>query len=252
LLRLREARRNWKRRVLWLDGIVFGIIILGLAYWSTLPSGPIWGLTPGRDPLLFWGMVIVVLGAAWYLHHVLRRVAGKIVLRQHRRVTTLGRRAGWLDRSWRIYTEYTDLEDNFNAEVGFVPRVGIQRSKLHLEYNPRPDILGIRMMMPMWNVEYLTDQTGRLVTRRLHHMVGVRMDDGGFFNVWYNDNFERLERDFEIQPGVVIPAGRYNFGDWHFSYRSDPSRPLFASASRWRLRRKPCSASTSPTARASA
>ncbi|MFP3947873.1 MAG: DUF5916 domain-containing protein [Longimicrobiales bacterium] len=139
-------------------------------------------------------------------------------------------RAGWLDRSWRIYTEYTDLEDNFNAEVGFVPRVGIERHKLHLEYNPRPDIWGIRVMSPMWNIEYLTDQSGTLMSRRLHNMVGITFDDGGQGTIWYNRDFERLERDFEIQPGIVIPRGSYDFGDWHFSYRSNSARRLFFSA----------------------
>ncbi|MDX1568722.1 MAG: DUF5916 domain-containing protein, partial [Longimicrobiales bacterium] len=140
-------------------------------------------------------------------------------------------RAGWLDRSWRLYTEYTDLEDNFNAEVGFVPRVGIERHKLHLEYNPRPDILGIRVMSPMWNIEYLTDQTGTLMSRRLHNMVGIGFEDGGNATIWYNRDFERLVRDFEIRPGIVIPAGSYSFGDWNFSYRSNPARRLFFSAS---------------------
>jgi len=136
-------------------------------------------------------------------------------------------RAGWLDRSWRIYSEYTDLEDNFNAEVGFVPRVGIERHKLHLEYNPRPNRWGIRVMSPMWNIEYLTDQSGRLLSRRLHNMVGIQMEDGGNLTIWYNADFERLEEDFEIQPGIVIPEGKYNFGDWNFRYRSNPARRIF-------------------------
>ena len=42
-------------------------------------------------------------------------------------------RAGWLDRTWRIYAEYTDLDDNFNPEVGYVPRVAMRRSKFHFE-----------------------------------------------------------------------------------------------------------------------
>ena len=87
-------------------------------------------------------------------------------------------RAGWLDESWRIYTEHTDLGDNFNPEVGFVPRVGIKRSKFHFEGNPRPERWGIRMMEPMWNVEHIADQSGRLMTRRYHHMVGTRFDNG--------------------------------------------------------------------------
>ncbi len=133
-------------------------------------------------------------------------------------------RAGWLSRSWRIYSEYTDLEDNFNPEVGFVPRVGIRRSKLHLEGNPRPGKWGIRMLEPMWHVVVHTDQTGRLVSRRYHNMLGTQFDSGAALNIVYNRVFERLDGPFQVASGVVIDPGEYQFWDVRLSYNSDPSR----------------------------
>lgn len=135
-------------------------------------------------------------------------------------------RAGWLDRSWRIYAEHTDLGDNFNPEVGFVPRVGIRRSKLHFEYNPRPGKWGIRMMEPMANVTYYTDQTGRLVSRQFHYMVGTRLESGAYINVMYNRFFERLHEPFRVAQDVTINPGSYRFGEWTFSFSSDPSRRI--------------------------
>ena len=38
-------------------------------------------------------------------------------------------RGTWLSPAWHLFGEYIDLQDNFNPEVGFVPRVGIP----HLE-----------------------------------------------------------------------------------------------------------------------
>lgn len=35
--------------------------------------------------------------------------------------------AEWLDTNWRIYGEYADFENDFNPEVGFLPRRGIRR-----------------------------------------------------------------------------------------------------------------------------
>ena len=140
-------------------------------------------------------------------------------------------RAGWLSRSWRIYSEYTDLEDNFNPEVGFVPRVGVRRSKLHLEGNPRPGKWGIRMMEPMWNVTVHTDQTGRLVSRRYHNMLGTQFDSGAALNIVYNRVFERLDRPFQVASGVAIDPGEYQFWDFSLSYNSDPSRVFSYSAS---------------------
>ena len=98
-------------------------------------------------------------------------------------------RSTWLSPSWSVFGEYADLQDNFNPEVGFVPRVGIRTSKLHTEWNPRPGKWNIRMLDPMWNITYTTDQHNRLLTRRIHNMVGIYFEDGSSGMVYYNDFF---------------------------------------------------------------
>jgi hypothetical protein len=138
-------------------------------------------------------------------------------------------RAGWLNRAWNIYAEYTDLGDNFNPEVGFVPRVGIRTSKLHIERNPRPGRFGIRVLEPMANATFTTDQTGRLVTRRFHYMLGTRFENGAYLVVFYNRNFERLDQPFALRSDVVIAPGDYRFGDWRFWFTSNPSRRIYYS-----------------------
>ena len=136
-------------------------------------------------------------------------------------------RASWLSPSWRLAGEFTDLQDNFNAEVGFVPRVGIRTTKLHGEWNPRPGRWNIRYLDPMLILDYTTDQHNRLLTRRIHHMVGTYFENGGSFTVIYNDHFEQLDIPFPIRSDVTIPAGTYRFGEWSFSYNSDPSRRFY-------------------------
>ena len=133
-------------------------------------------------------------------------------------------RAAWLSESWRLAFDHTDLQDNFNAEVGFVPRVGIRRSQIHIEPNPRPGRYGIRVMEPMWIAVYTTDQTGRLVSRHLHYMYAFRFENGAYLNFWHNRYFERLDDPFRVAPDVVISSGDYNFHDWRVSFDSSPSR----------------------------
>ena len=142
--------------------------------------------------------------------------------------------AVWLSPSWRIYGEYTDIQDNFNAEVGFVPRLGIRTSKFHGEWDPRPGRWGIRQFDPMWNIEYTTDQHNRLLTRRMHHMVGTYFEDGSSVTIIYNDHFEQLDMPFPIyrdrrnpENNVTVAPGAYSFGQWMFRYRSDPSRRVY-------------------------
>ena len=136
-------------------------------------------------------------------------------------------RGSWLSPSWRVYAEYHDIQDNFNAEVGFVPRVGIRTTSVHGEWNPRPGKWNIRRLDPMMNIRFTTDQHNRLLSRWIHHMVGTYFENGASFTVIYNDNFEQLDVPFRIRPDVTIPAGTYHFGQWSFRYRSDPSRRFY-------------------------
>ena len=131
-----------------------------------------------------------------------------------------------------------DLQDNFNPEVGFVPRTGIQLKKIHFEYNPRPDRFGIRVLEPMINGVFTEDQNGRLLTRQIHNMLGIRFQNGARVVLWYNDWFERLEQPFTVvrrpdEDGgdVVVEAGRYKFGDWRFSLNSNPARRVYGNVS---------------------
>jgi len=134
----------------------------------------------------------------------------------------------WLSPSARIYAEFTEIQDNFNAELGFVPRVGIRRSKFHGQWNPRPGQWGIRSMNPMWNVDYTTDRHNRLLSRRIHHMIGFEFENGSNFTAIFNREFERLDVPFEIRPGVTIPAGTYRFNTPSLSYDTDPSRRVYS------------------------
>ncbi len=139
-------------------------------------------------------------------------------------------RAGWLDRSWRVYSEYENFGDNFNPEVGFVPRVGMRRYKFHFEHNPRPGRWGIRMMEPMTNIEYITDQSGRRESIRWHAMVGTRFENGAYLNFMHNQYAERIDNTFRVG-GVPINPGDYRFWDFAVMFNSDPSRRLFWRAS---------------------
>jgi hypothetical protein len=135
-------------------------------------------------------------------------------------------RALFLNNRWNTFAEFTDIDQNFNAEVGFVPRTGIRTTKVHLERNPRPGGL-IRVMEPMINLIYTTDQQNRLLTRRIHHMLGTRLQNGTYINVVLNRWLDRLDEPFRIQSDVTIPVGVYRFHEWQLSYSSNPSRRFY-------------------------
>jgi uncharacterized protein DUF5916/cellulose/xylan binding protein with CBM9 domain len=139
-------------------------------------------------------------------------------------------RALFLNNKWQTFGEYSDIDENFNAEVGFVPRRGIRQTKLHLERNPRPGGL-IRVMEPMMNITYTTDQHNRLLTRRIHHMVGTRFQNDTYLNVMFNRWLDVLDEPFAIQSGVTIPRGVYRYHELHLVYNSAPSRRFYQRVS---------------------
>jgi hypothetical protein len=85
--RLVEARRTWRRRTLWLDGLAFGLIAaiavaasFSLGYWQGGTFNPPWSAAVAERPALLWVGVAVLLLAAWQLHRMLRRLAARPIL----------------------------------------------------------------------------------------------------------------------------------------------------------------------------
>ncbi|MBI2822471.1 MAG: carbohydrate binding family 9 domain-containing protein, partial [Acidobacteria bacterium] len=136
-------------------------------------------------------------------------------------------RVAWRDRAWNLWAQYIDIQDHFNAEVGFVPRTGIRTTEVYISRTPRPKKFNIRLIEPMVIVTYTTDQNNRLVTRKVHHMAAINMENGTYINFIYNRYLEQLDAPFRVQRNVVIPAGNYRFGEWIFEFKSDPSRRVY-------------------------
>jgi hypothetical protein len=107
--------------------------------------------------------------------------------------------------------------------------VGVRITKVHLERNPRPGRYGIRMLEPMHNITYTTDQQGRLLSRRLHTMLGTRFENGAYLNVFYNRWFERLDAPFAVRRDVQIAPGAYSFGELRTMFSSNPARRVYGS-----------------------
>jgi hypothetical protein len=136
-------------------------------------------------------------------------------------------RIAYRDPSWNLYLNYLDVQENFNAEVGFVQRTGIKTTKAHFSRTPRPGKWNIRVMDPMFVFTYTTDQENRLVYRQQHFMHMFTFNDGSQLNAIYQRNLDVLDVPFQIQPGVRIPAGSYKFDEWIFWYNTNPSKRFY-------------------------
>ncbi|MBI2187260.1 MAG: carbohydrate binding family 9 domain-containing protein [Acidobacteria bacterium] len=137
--------------------------------------------------------------ASFSLHSFIARTAMPGVTDDEQAFHT---RATFQNSRWNTYAEFSDIDDNFNAEAGFMPRTGIKMTRVHLERNPRPGGL-VRVMEPML------------------------LQNGAYLNIVFNRWLDVLDRPFAIQRGVTIPAGVYRFHDFNVTFNSNPSRRLY-------------------------
>ncbi|MEE2822002.1 MAG: DUF5916 domain-containing protein [Acidobacteriota bacterium] len=141
----------------------------------------------------------------------------------------------WNNRFLNLKADYLSIQDNFNPEVGFVPRRGIRKSSGEITFRTRPGktIPWIRELRPSASMEYITDQNNELETRQVDQNVSMSLESGGF--IWFTrrSRFERLDQPFEIRPGQFIPVGDYEFTEYSGSASTDGSR-MFSTGIRLR------------------
>ncbi len=134
--------------------------------------------------------------------------------------------AAWKDRLWDIRAEFVSIQDNFNPEVGFVPRTGIRKSRGVFAFKPRPGerIPWIREFRPSFQIDYITDQDNLLESRIIQTGLTTDLQDTGLARLGLKSSFERLDEPFFIRPGQPISEGDYQFVEYIASYSSDKSR----------------------------
>ena len=138
----------------------------------------------------------------------------------------------WDDNLWKMKGAFLSIDDNFNPEVGFVPRTGIRKWSGEFGYSPRPGerIPAIRAFQPSIQSDYITNQEGVLETRRTRAQFRVQFQDGSDFTLSQERRFERLEEPFEIRDGQEIEIGDYAFNEFSASYSSDRSKAISGNA----------------------
>ena len=149
--------------------------------------------------------------------------------------------------AWRLSTDNpNDLFDNFvslyridpgfTPPLGFVRRTGIWETTGHVDFMPRPGVLGIRQLdftvpIPSWDI--IANETGSLSRTSdwqtawfEWRVLGGDRQNGDHFEV----NFQRLldapTDTFGIFPGVLVQPGRYWWSRYELQYFMNPGRAL--------------------------
>ena len=108
---------------------------------------------------------------------------------------------------WSGRMSFTEVQPNHSPSVGFVSRSGYRGYRPSIGFSPRPVAHPwIRQFNFSANADVRTNMDNEVVTRVLGlQPFGINSHAGESLNVSVNHNYERLERDFEIQDGVILP-----------------------------------------------
>jgi hypothetical protein len=190
--------------------------VLGLA---TEPSGPGYNRVAGLD----WD--------ASLREHL---KTGGFLARSSTRGVEADDWAGYADLDWdskrlRARLAYTEVGESFADELGFVPRLGMRKWRLHWDAVLWPEAdnaLNVRQAWFTHGLQYITDREDRLETRIHTLQLNTWLNNNAGVSFKAFDNLEVLAEGFEIAPGVVVPAGEHHFQNFFFGFNTDYTKPL--------------------------
>ncbi len=123
--------------------------------------------------------------------------------------------------------EFFSVDEDFRNDLGFRRRDDMRRYSPKLAFSPRPNIRWVRQMLFSARWDTVFNHSNELVRRIDHYVAQVSFQNGSVLRTSPSHyNFDRVERDFEISPGVTVPVADYTWNVYSVTYRTNPARAL--------------------------
>ncbi|MBT8106866.1 MAG: carbohydrate binding family 9 domain-containing protein [Gammaproteobacteria bacterium] len=136
-------------------------------------------------------------------------------------------KADYSSASWAANASYTELGEDFNPEVGFLQRQEYRKAGAFIMRRIRPDdlwnLLEIRphaSYTGYWKLDDFQESGFLHLDTHWEFRTGTELHTG------YNLTRAGVIEDFEIVPGVWVPADTYDHGEAQLVYLTDRSRPF--------------------------
>ena len=134
---------------------------------------------------------------------------------------------------WDLELSHSNIQDNFNAEMGYIRRTGIRNTEAEIEYSPRPIRWpAIRQFRYSLQGEYMTDHNNQLLESEFSGSFGIRFQNSAFLYMGLQREAEFIDEDWEVRPGFIIPTDMYRGWDSYLWLMTDESKNI---AGRMRL-----------------
>jgi hypothetical protein len=142
-----------------------------------------------------------------------------------------GWRADLSGNTWQTATYFREFQGEYDAAVGFTPRRNFRNWNPEASWEPRlnrhPVIRGLKFEV---DGDIATSLDNALINRNIAFTpFGIDFHAGDSVEFQLFRQSERLDEDFEISDGIVLPAGgSYDFTRYQIVYDGSDNRPLAA------------------------
>ena len=144
-----------------------------------------------------------------------------------------GGEIGYPNDPWSVDFEYQEIQENYEAAVGFTPRTGFRNFNPDFTFTPRPSQHPwIRSFEFGTTADLFFDtDDNRSLTREIDiKAIELELHSQDSFQVHVLPSYEFLEEDFRIAPGVTLPAGNdYTFTRYRVQASTANRRPISVS-----------------------
>lgn len=126
-----------------------------------------------------------------------------------------------------LRAEHRKVGPDFEAEMGFIRRRGLRETSMEAEVSPRPGFWGIRQTSLALEGSYLTDPSGRLLTRQIGLRNFTFMENTSNFFLTLQRTYDVVEQAFEVGgTDVEVAAGAYENNSLNLRGGTDGRRKL--------------------------
>jgi len=129
--------------------------------------------------------------------------------------------------AWSHGIQYTELQPNFNPEVGFLSRTAYHKFAFNslLRYRPA-DLWGLLEVRPHYSYQRYWNFDDFVETGFVHLDVHWDWKNGYMLHTGYNIFREGVTEAFEIIPDVRVEPGTYRAREVSLFFETDESKPL--------------------------
>ena len=128
---------------------------------------------------------------------------------------------------WDLELTHLDIQDNFDAEMGYIRRTGIRNTQGEIVFSPRPkNWPSVRQFRYRLEGEYMTDHSNRMLESEVSGSFGIRFQNSSYVYIGLQREAEFVDEDWEVRPGFLVPMGDYSGLDSYIWYSGDESKDI--------------------------